>query len=60
MGLLKSLGLVTRGPKLVTKCAFSHAVSKMKDECEVVFWSLVSELEKWFPKHEMMTALGIV
>jgi hypothetical protein len=32
----------------------------MKEECEGAFRSLVSELEKWFPKHEKMIVFNIV
>ncbi len=35
-------------------------MNKVKDECEGITWGLMSELEKCFPKHEVMIALGVI
>jgi hypothetical protein len=32
----------------------------VKDECKGVAQGLVSKLEKQFPEHEMMIALGVI
>jgi hypothetical protein len=32
----------------------------VKEECEGVAWGLVLKLEKKFPEHEVMIALGVV
>jgi hypothetical protein len=48
------------GPQPITKLALSRVVSKVKDECEGAIWGLVSKLEKQFPWHEVMIALGVI
>ncbi len=35
-------------------------MNKVKEECEGITWGLMLELEKCFPKHEVMIALGVI
>jgi len=48
------------GPKLITKFAFNCVVNEVKEECEGATQSLVSKLENWFPKREVMTTFNVV
>ncbi len=49
-----------RGLQPITKLALSWVINKVKEECEGAAWGLVLELEKQFPNHEVMIALGVI
>jgi hypothetical protein len=44
----------------VTMDAFRRVVDKVKEECEGIARVLMSELEKCFLEHEVMTTLGVI
>ncbi len=35
-------------------------MNKVQEECEGITWGLMFELGKCFPKHEVMTTLGVI
>ncbi len=44
----------------VTKDVFKIVVANAKQQCEGAMVSLIKELEKHFPKHQVMMTLGVI